>query len=154
MKWVRGADLLDHAREVGATHVAFTANYVVKRGRLVMGAGAAKRVRDALPGVDAAIGRLCPPSGDYHLICVEDERWNPKGVLAVQVKRHYSDDGDWDLAVRSLRALAEFCEGNRDAFVVMNCPLVGRGGFADRSSEVESMVEEVLCEHPVLVTTL
>lgn len=153
MTWASGKDLVTHARAISASHVAFTANSVLNRGRLVMGAGAAKRVRECMPGVDYALGALSP-GGDYHLLLAESEFWSPAAVLAVQVKRHYSDPGDIDLTHRSLLALAEFCVGTPGALIVMNCPLVGHGGYADRASEVEEMVEEVLSEHPVVVTTL
>jgi hypothetical protein len=56
MEWRKG-DMLEVAAQLGCHTIAFTANaFVTDDFRLVMGAGAAKRIRDHFPGVDSDFG--------------------------------------------------------------------------------------------------
>lgn len=164
MEW-RNGDMVDVCREVGANGIVFTANSVVTANNcLVMGAGAAKRVKDAFPdSVPRALGAQIKKSNhgvqpDYHLVGVKlpmaQSPDSPFYIFALQVKRHYAAPGDLALAVESLKALSGWCSLNPDAKLVMNCPLIGLGGFAGQIDKVKSIVEDILSDANVIVTIL
>lgn len=165
MEWRKG-DMLEVGKKEVCNVIAFTANAVVREERgqsaLVMGGGAALRVRDAFPGIDFALGkRILSTSSrptlksgvqdDYYVVAAKQgDLW----VAAVQVKRHWKDAGDWDLTVDSLEALARHLAKYPDLKCVLNCPLIGLGGFADRIDEVKDMVSLVLKDANVLVCAM
>lgn len=162
MEW-RNGDMIDVCREVGANGIVFTANSVVKGdGSLVMGAGAAKRVRDAMPSsIQKALGALIMDSQpgvqpDYYLAGIHlpsaKKPDTPFYIFAIQTKRHYAKPGDIELAIKSMSALKEWCDSNPDIKLVMNCPLIGNGGFANQIDKVKSIVEDVLSDTNVIVT--
>jgi hypothetical protein len=175
MEWCKG-DLIDVFRDMGAGVLAFTSNAVVRASeegpKLVMGAGAAKRVRDEFERVDyklgaaiarntplsdiEALGRTAMPSvyglhPDYHVALASQEGVK---ILAVQVKRHYNAEGDLALARRSLEKFAEMMKDRPDRRAVINCPLIGFGGYRGTPELVEAMVEEVLAGVQVAVCKL
>ena len=155
--------------------IAFTANsYVTADFRLVMGAGAAKRVLRHYPGIDAEFGTrirvgelgfedglIYPPHGvqkDYLVAGV------PRAgiiIAAVQVKQHFRDHTEpeakdlcWELTVKSLAKLRRWCERHPDKRVVMNCPLIGFGGYGDQEERVRIMTIEALRGTSVTICTL
>jgi hypothetical protein len=165
MEW-RTGDMLDVGQKEGCNVIAFTANAVVREERrqaaLVMGGGAALRVRNAFPGIDFALGqRILNASSrpsfksgvqdDYYVVAAKQ---NDLWVAAVQVKRHWQDVGDWDLTEDSLEALSRHLAKYPDLKCVLNCPLIGLGGFADRADEVKEMVSLVLKDANVLVCVM
>jgi hypothetical protein len=88
---------------------------------------------------------------DYQVVAAKQgDLW----VAAVQVKRHWKDAGVWDLTVDSLEALARHLAKYPDLKCVLNCPLIGLGGFADRAEEVKEMVSLVLQDANVLVCVM
>ena len=173
LEWRHG-DLVDVAKETGANVLAFSANAVLKQGesglyKLVMGAGAAKRVRDYYPGSDWKLGasvarntqRLRVSLGgdrgtrmadyglqpDYYLAkttCWDErhEQPTPMLIVALQVKREWKDRGDLELASQSLMRFHDLMRENPEYRAVMNCPLVGLGGFS--LEEVRPVVEATL----------
>ena len=164
MEW-RNGDMIDVCREVGANGVVFTANSVVTTSDyLVMGAGAAQRVRDAFPSsVQKALGSQIKQvkhgvQPDYYLAGVTLPMANkpdsPFYIFALQVKRHYAAPGDLALTVESLESLNRWCKANPDVKLVMNCPLIGLGGFASQIDKVKSIVEGILSDANVIVTVL
>ncbi|MBS1722832.1 MAG: hypothetical protein JSS66_07625 [Armatimonadetes bacterium] len=151
MEWVDNVDFVQLARDKGVAHLVFSANAVVNNRGLVMGAGAALRVRDEFLGSDLLLGVEIKPfkRQDYLVASVCDPDWNPSNIHALQVKRHYKQDGDFELCTRSLRRLVEVL-GLAPA--VMNCPLVGRGGHAAEAEKVYRLVEKELKDTHILVT--
>lgn len=163
MKWISG-DLIDIARAENCHVVAFTANSVLKtvdqQLALVMGAGAAKRVRDYFPGIDIALGQkiaalqTTPRSGvqkDYHIV---SSKHSGMHVAALQVKRDWRDEGDWDLTAQSLTLLSGYLAEFPHLKCVLNCPLIGLGGFRERKAEVQAMVEKHLEGANILVSVI
>ena len=163
MEWVQG-DLVDVARERNLNLIAFTANSVIKiedeKYKLVMGRGAAKRVRDAFPGVDAMLAsRLLEgkdlKSGlqpDYY--CIGAKYNDGLSIAAVQTKRHWHDVGYLDLAKQSLEALRDNLKRKSNLRAVLNCPLIENGGFADRLEIVREMVKDVFDSSDIVICTL
>lgn len=155
------ADLL--AASAGRDVLAFTSNACLLSDptRLVMGAGAARAVRDEYAVADRHLGALLAirfdqTSGlvpDYHIEAVRarDSHGSERIVCAVQVKRSWRQDGDLELTATSLDRFARWL-GPRSA--AMNMPLVGRGGFADREPEVRELVERSLSGSDVIVCHL
>ena len=164
MQWHNG-DVLELAESVKANIVLFTANSVVTDSRLVMGAGFAKQVRDTFKGIDLELGRtLLGSSGtngvqpDYGLVTAVTRHNNRSLIIgALQVKKHYNDhknvktkQGCWELTESSLFMLQTTLRGwskNLPPFVlVMNCPLIGLGGYASEKDKVVGLVENYLGE--------
>jgi hypothetical protein len=164
MDW-RVGDFVKLAKESDRRVIAFTANAVLKgsaqKPLLVMGKGAAAAVLEEFPTANAALACRLPPfplglQPDYG--CVSAQLQNLEGtpchVVAVQVKRGWKDDGIFDLTERSLRQFAEMMRLRPDRKAVLNCPLIGNGGFAHQSDRVKSMVEAALQDIDVWVCTL
>lgn len=150
MEWRDDCDFLELAIQENIDHIVFSANRVVNKYGLVMGKGAAQRIRDAYPGITSDFGKILDRQrpGDYHVIQVHRHE-NPSNVYALQVKRHYRDLGDFELCRTSLQKLVEILG---DSPAVMNCPLIKNGGFHDEKERVFEMIESVLKNSPVLVT--
>lgn len=165
------SEMLDIARSLGAA-VAFSANATMTGdGRLVMGCGAAKRIKDAFPGVDLALGneirritssRPMRVVGDYYFAhtmwCARDGWRTP--VIAFQVKRDYRDHEDatakascWELCRHSLRELAGR-QMKASVPIVINFPLIGAAGFKKVEDDVVRMLIEELGETDVTVCKL
>ena len=81
----------------------FTSNGVVRGGRLVMGAGTARQVRDKFPGIDKTLGRNIPKvgvwkkTGVYQYGLVVQPEWNFDNkpvhkIGAFQTKLHFKDN--------------------------------------------------------------
>ena len=152
MEWRDDCDFLELAIQEGIDSIVFTANSVVNQYGLVMGKGAALRIRDAYPGIAGDFGKILDryPPGDYHVIKV-DRSETPSSVYALQVKRHYRDPGDFELCRKSLQKLIKIL-GNSSA--VMNCPLIANGGFYDERDHVYEMIEDELKNSPILVARM
>jgi hypothetical protein len=168
MEW-RTGDLINVCKELDADGVVFTANSVIcnKNGirQLVVGSGAALRVKQYFPdSLPSALANVVAPGDtfgvtpDYHFAGVTFKRANkpdsPFYVFALQVKRHFANDGDLQLAIESLTQLAAWCQDNPDVKLVLNCPLIGLGGFASRAEEIKGVVEGILRNTNVVVTIL
>jgi hypothetical protein len=154
MIWQTG-DILDIANSERCNVVAFTANSVLnKNGALVMGAGVAKRIRDHYPDIDAKLGsKITKKLGennqaDFH---VAVQKVEDVFVVAVQVKRDWRDNGDWDLTVESLELLARYLSEYPHLKCVLNCPLIGLGGFGNQQDKVRKMVESVFENTDIIV---
>lgn len=136
----------------------FTTNSVVTRdGRLVMGAGLARQVRDRWPGIDRAIGSQVREMGrDYHLLI--SPRWPQARVGAFQVKWDWHDQSDLGLIAKATLRLQVFvtttlAERGRDRLVILNFPGVGNGrlSVADVKPFLDVLPDQVivLSEFPV-----
>ena len=107
----------------------FTSNGVVNNGKLVMGAGIAKQVRDRFKGIDAAIGKTIL-SGGYNLN-------NPYGLLLspnkgkvglFQTKLHWKDESPLWLVEKSTKMLIEWANNNPNKRIDMTYPAIANGG--------------------------
>lgn len=133
-----------------ADYICFTANAVITRqGKLVMGRGAALRVRDAFPGIDACFGQklaLCR-SGIAKEYGICDVFYNRHHIIAVQVKRHFSDYGEkacWDLCWWSLLKLHDqFVSPMPGMSFRMNMPLIGFCGCSHLEDKIRQKFEEL-----------
>jgi len=106
----------------------FTANNVIKtNGALVMGAGAAKEVRDAWKGVDLLLGekiaRFC--GGDYGLISATINKHQV--IAAFQTKRQYNQPAIYDVVRKSTKALDKFARKFPQLVFHLNYPAIGLG---------------------------
>lgn len=138
MKIVNGR--LDYQRPWSLPDVyLFTGNTIVKNnGALVMGAGAAKQIRDAYPGIDGSFGKLIKRLPEAHILWVAFE--NPQQHLGwFKVKYHWADDADLDLIAESARRLAEIARSNPFRTYHLNYPGVGNGRL--REAQVEPLLQ-------------
>lgn len=113
----------------------FTGNGVVKNGRLVMGAGTAKQVKDHWPDIDLAIGKTImsdcdePWLGSYEYGLLISWRW-PKAKIGVfQTKYDWKDDAYLDLIKLSTKQLYNWCYENPTARVDLPFPGIGKGNL-------------------------
>lgn len=98
----------------------FTANAIRTRdGRLVMGAGAAKQVRDSYPGID----RQIPIDKPVTYVEVSPGQW----LGRFQVKDHWQDAARLDLIEQSARILAAHAIKRPNVRFHLNAPGVGNG---------------------------
>jgi len=113
----------------------FTANSVLTRsGALVMGAGAARALRDRIPGVDRVLGRRLAAAGApavYGLLVVRGRRIR---IGAFQTKRHWREPSDLELIRLATRRLLAYLEDHPEVRRVdLNFPGVGLGGLSERT---------------------
>lgn len=140
MQYIQG-DILTEVVEV--TDMLVTpANAVINKGKLVMGAGFAKYLKEfgEANGVDIPqiagdlITKQKMPSiyGFVH-----------SGKLGfMQVKNHYSETGSLLLLNYGLKQLADYCEANPNKRVDMPFPCVGLGGLT--IEEVKPLLDSLL----------
>ena len=105
----------------------FTGNSIVKRdGALVMGAGAAKCVRDLYPGVDKLLGQVINGDNNYGLRFIILHG----GMLGVfQTKREYNRPSTLEILDNSVRMLKRYAEIYPNINFHLNFPCVGYGGM-------------------------
>lgn len=117
----------------------FTGNGVITpEGKLVMGSGFAKEVRDRFPGVDKTIAdyikQETPPhrkTGIYNYSLVISPRWPDAKLGVFQTKQHWGDESDLGTIEHSAWMLRYFCNENPTAKVHMNFPGIGKGGLTE-----------------------
>lgn len=134
MKLVEG--LIDYSQRWELPDVfMFTGNkFITKDGRLVMGRGAAKQVRDTYPGVDKRIKSDRPVT-----FC----RLGPNQYLGYFcVKDHFRESADLDLIGQSVTALVTHASRVPQATFHLNYPGIGAGRLS------ESAVEPILQRLP------
>jgi hypothetical protein len=124
----------------------FTGNSYIRRdGKLVMGRGLAKEVRDRVEGSDSAFGGLiqqlsCGHLGRYGMLV----HVFPSQVVGLfQVKRHFLDKADLDLitfSVDCLLPLIDIC-----VRIDVNYPGIGFGGLKEEavSPIIERLPDDV-----------
>jgi len=107
--------------------IIVTANSNVKYGdRLVMGAGAAKCLRDKVKGIDCVFGKLVKEynSRDKEYLLLFH---NFYGIL--QVKYNWWENANVNLIKRSLEILKYNADKYRDVAYNLNYPGIGYGGI-------------------------
>jgi hypothetical protein len=100
----------------------FTANNVrTKAGKLVMGAGAAKAVRNAYPGIDLRI------PVDALVTYAEVKPGSGQWIGRFQVKHHWKDAAELELIKRSSQLLSSHAKQRPNVQFHLNAPGVGNG---------------------------
>ena len=101
----------------------FTGNKTItKDGRLVMGRGAAKAVRDFYPGIDKRIDIGCPVSFT--------QITGNQFVGYFCVKDHFAESADLSLIAESVAELSIVAKDVRTVTFHLNYPGIGAGGLS------------------------
>ena len=111
---------------VGNNIYMFTANSTIKQnGRLVMGAGCAKSVRDMYIGIDKQFGNEIEHLSTFGCKFVQHKsQW----IGAFQTKIHWQNKSPLDLVEVSVLQLKHIAE-RRGAYIFhLPCPAVSNGG--------------------------
>lgn len=144
------------------TMVVITTNSIVKgNGALVMGAGAARQVRDKVPGIDKECGSAIIARKERDTFArnqdmygfLEVRPWTRpgKGGFGIfQVKRHFKSEAQIDLINYSCQTLSQWMRGNEFKCPVrMNFPGIGNGKL--KREKVEPILRAHFKELPVTV---
>lgn len=117
---------LDYSRGLVGTNVyCFTANSVIKSdGKLVMGAGAAKVVRDFYQGIDKLFGNKINHLSKFGTCVVP---WQSQMILAFQTKYDWQDKSPIELVEYSVEKLKYLAEKNFSWTFHLPCPAIGCG---------------------------
>ena len=119
----RKGNLYIPQRIIEHDYIGFTANSVIKsNGALVMGAGAAKVVRDWIKDIDLKLGAKITPGKDYYII-------REGNIFAFQTKRHWSEDTPLDLLSKSIDLLDKSARKFPSKTFALNFPAIGHGGI-------------------------
>lgn len=120
--------------------LVFTANGVLDRkGRLIMGAGIAKEIRDKYPGIDEWFGNALIRKSDIleKVITYNKEEahafhfnilrgvYKGQSICALQTKLHFSNPSTLELVSESLERLKQIVFAYKEVHLVM--PGVGHG---------------------------
>lgn len=145
---LRTGDMWDVYDEVDL--FLFTANNAITReGRLVMGAGMAKQVKNRFYNIDSDFGTLVmrvtkgKPTGKFGLVTLDDER----KLGAFQTKNHWRFPSRPEILLFSAYKLEIWCQENPGKTVALNFPGIGHGGM--NKAEVWKLLRPIL---PAAVT--
>lgn len=117
------------------TKILITTNsYVRKDGHLVMGRGAASRLKDLEPGMPARFGNRIGHLEFYGILFDEFSNY---GIL--QVKRHFKDPAELELIKGSMTMLKVTAALNPHITYRVNYPGIGFGQLTE--SEVRPRIE-------------
>lgn len=123
---------LDYGRPWSLPDVyLFTGNPAITgRGKLVMGRGAARDVRDTYPGVDLLLAQVMPTivSTGNHLAWVTLAKRQVLGWF--QVKHHWNEPADLQLIRHSATELHALATLHSDRVFHLNAPGIGNGRLA------------------------
>jgi hypothetical protein len=141
--------------------LGFSANAVIKHdGSLITGAGAALAIKKAFPGVEDTLGLKLRPERwypgiqkDYHLLIAEPTDSSPR-IIAYQVKRHWVNEADLNLTIKSLHMLKQYIQEHPEITIAINCPTIGCGGLASQKETIFNMVEAILSDTDIIVCRL
>ena len=133
MKLIEG--LIDYSTRWTLPDVyMFTGNkFITKDGRLVMGRGAAKQVRDTYPGIDQHIRIDKPVTFTY----IRGEQY--LGYFCV--KDHFRESADIDLIGQSVTALVTHALAVPHVTFHLNYPGIGAGRLSE--SAVQPILERL-----------
>lgn len=112
-------------------------SYVKQDGRVVMGRGAAKTMRDMFPGCDQTFGSLIlglvyePVCGQYGIVWQEQdyEPFDAPFIIGLfQVKDHWHEPAKLELIVSSVDILRKLAKNTwLDKAISLNFPGIGNG---------------------------
>lgn len=118
---------------VGNNIYMFTANSIVKQdGKLVMGAGCAKSVRDTYSGIDKMFGDKVVSGQEFNVTFV---KWQEQWIGAFQTKIDWRKPSPTYLVKDSIDKLTRIAKERPNWTFHLPCPAVSHGGKS---------VEEVL----------
>lgn len=110
------------------TAFIFTANSTIRSdGALVMGRGIAKEVREKIPGIDKALGKLISLQAspeEFGLLILD---YAGKKIGAFQVKTYYGDPASPALIKRAASKLRKWALDHPMFVINMNFPGIGYG---------------------------
>lgn len=138
MKIIRGQDLFNSRADV----ILVTGNsYIKTNGAVVMGRGAARRLKELCPGIDKRFGSTILHLGTYGVRITERD-WSRRWGL-FQVKYNFSDKANLKLIEYSTDRLYEMAIPlmRRQVEIAMNFPGIGNGRL--RYEEVLSVVSRL-----------
>lgn len=145
----RTGNMLNHLSECDYACIT-TNSFVKKDGKLVMGRGIARQVRDSFPDIDLDFGHeINKRYANLAEYLILDSNYYPK-ILAFQVKYHWADKADVDLIAKSAAQLSVRATENPDKTFFLNFPGIGNGQLS--ISDVEFIVN--LLPENVTVWTL
>jgi len=125
----------------------FTGNPVVKRdGSIVMGRGAAKQVRDSIPGVDLLFGMGIIENPTANLLWTSTSGVPETRLGWFKVKTHWKDPAEMSIIEESVEQLAAVATARPHFTFHMNYPGVGNGrlGVQDVQPLLEKLPNNVL----------
>jgi len=106
-------------------YIGFTANsFINSMGSLVMGAGNAKVIRDKFTKSSQYFGKNIEHLSEYGIKVDEDSK-----LIAVQTKKHFKDDSELPLVIRTLKSLAFFAEQIPNKKIGIPFPAINHGGL-------------------------
>lgn len=126
MKLIEGH--LDYTKKWQAPDIyLFTGNPITRRdGGLVMGAGAARQIRDNYPGIDKKLGNLVQREGIHKRLRFLEMA--PHQFLGwFQVKDHWAEPAQLHIISEATNTLKGLAEKYRDLVFHMNYPGIGNG---------------------------
>lgn len=145
----RYGNMFDHQHEATVL-VVTTNNTVTGKGKLVMGRGAAKQLRDSFPGIDFELGqkitslRKWSTNEDYLFIT---HLYAGKIIGLLQVKRYFSDAADFKLIAASLEMFRYYARGMNGSCpgckIFINFPGIGAGKLADKEKEILKLLKKL-----------
>lgn len=105
-------------------------SFITKEDKLVMGKGAARQMKDRLPGIDLYLGNYirntCEHLGFYGVALATN---CANGVF--QTKFHFKDNSKLEIIKQSVYVLNKFLEEYPDFKVSMNYPGIGLGNLKE-----------------------
>jgi hypothetical protein len=96
-------------------------------GRLVMGKGSAREMRDRYPGIDKMFGQHCKPGGKYGTLV---NRYGNVLLGAFQTKCNWREPSSPDLIQYATSKLLWIC-GHYDYTIFLPFPGIGCGGLTE-----------------------
>ena len=141
-------DKLDYGAHPRGEALIFTGNsYVTREGKLVMGRGAAREVRDKYPGIDLRFGEQIIHQSFYGLLLDAPASSVRTPIYAFQVKYDWSMAASLHLIQKSGWMLKELLNNSTGWTFHMNMPGVGNGGLKYR--EVIQTIESCRITDPI-----
>lgn len=136
-------ELLDYTTEldIGSNNVRlFTGNPVItKAGRVVMGRGTARVVRDFYTDIDKFFADMIRDFPDDHVHILETP--NGQWIGWFKVKHHWRDNADLTLVANSVKELTAHANNNPDIRFHLNYPAIGNGKLD--VSQVEPLLQNL-----------
>ena len=140
--------------------VCVTTNGVVKKnGELVMGAGVAKTISDAIPGIAKFFGDHVKSNGNIPCSTLDSFDFSYKGgdscaVISFPTKHHYNEKADLDLIINSAMELVELTDNPYVYFDTVYIPSPGTGlGGLDKTT-VYNALAEILVDDKYVICDL
>lgn len=116
-------------------------------GKVVMGRGCAKEIRDALPGVDSRLGSLIRKHGNRPM---RFAKVNGADVVSLPVKHHWRQDADLALIESSIRSLVLLT--NKFCYTNVLIPRPGCGNGRLKWADVRKVIEPLLDDRFTVVS--